>query len=231
VRRFLIAVAALALSLPAHAVTIGGIYEIDPSLAITTLSNKSGSIATHGHNYSTFTALGNNWGGSGRRTTLNDSKASGAPNASLMGTFANPLTNIPGYDFYLFESGDASTAPNWSQAELVAVSLTGAAGTWIDMAIVGFLLGTDVGDARGTNYGVYVLAFDLSALGVADGVTVSSLYFANSGTRASNNNPDIVYAAGVAVTPLPGALPLFGGGLSLMSFFGWWKRKKAIAAA
>jgi hypothetical protein len=29
--------------------------------------------------------------------------------------------------------------------------------------------------------------------------------------------------------PLPGALPLFGGGLGLMSLFGWWRRRTGAA--
>ena len=37
--------------------------------------------------------------------------------------------------------------------------------------------------------------------------------------------------SGPSAVPLPAALPLYGTGLGLMGLFGWWRRRKAAAAA
>jgi len=45
-------------------------------------------------------------------------------------------------------------------------------------------------------------------------------------TRAYIGLTDLQYQNTlIAETPLPAALPLFGGGLGLMSLFGWWRRR------
>jgi hypothetical protein len=42
---------------------------------------------------------------------------------------------------------------------------------------------------------------------------------------------DISYdITGISPVPLPAALPLFGAGLGLMSFFGWRRRRMAAMA-
>jgi hypothetical protein len=162
----------------------------------------------------------------------------------LQGTFGAAIYNNPGVDILIFESGDPPTAPgNYSnnQYELVSASLTGANGTWIDASILGFLAQNQLGGTS-TSFGTYVYGIDLSNLGVAEGASISSLFFGNTcgaSCAGGGNNPDVVWIGGVAgadaaaapeTTPLPTALPMFLSGVFGVGGLLRWRKRKAIRA-
>ncbi len=261
--KYFAALGALALGISqAHATSVTfGSWTIDTGLAVTTLSNGVGSLNAHltgSGGYPTMWALpGNiltgyvfNGNTTEDRLTFNDAKTAftGAdPNASMKGTFANPIYNNPGIDIYIFESGDAPTA-NYAngQYELIAASPTGASGTWVNASILGFLTQADLGGSS-TAFGLYVYGIDLSDLGFADGASVAALFFGNTcGANVScatanggGNNPDVELIVGVdgaaspavAATPLPGALPMFVSGLGLIGGVFGMRRRRARRTA
>ena len=214
----------------AASVTVGGTWTVDDSEVITSLSGYSGGFTSHGHNYSDLYAFGSNWGAlydgntSSRRLTFETGATAIGPGSSLLAGFSAPITNGVGYDVLFFESGDSPTKDQPSlppqdhldpilnlEIELLSASLTGAASTWVDMTVVDFLFGNTVGDAGGTNYGVYVYALDLSDLGVPLGGTLSNLYIGNT-LGSTDGDPDIVLGVGTGSVPEPASLALMGLG-------------------
>ena len=224
--------------------------------AVTSLSGYVGSFNAHNTNsggYPSIVALGNllgyiyNGNTSEDRLTFNEAKTAftGAnPNAYAKGTFAAPIFNNSGFDIYIFNSGDAPTAPgNYSnnQYELVSASLTGATGTWVNSTLLGFVHQSQLGGASNA-FGVYVYGIDLSSLGLAEGASVASLSFGNTCGAAcggGDNNPDVEWIGGrlgtaapeASATPLPGALPLFVSGLAGIGGVAGWRRRRAKRAA
>ncbi len=249
-RRILLAATVLFASLgtTAQAATIGSTYDVDPALGVNGLSSETslggGYFNSHSHKYADLYALGNNWGAlfdgdtSSRRLTFNEKGGQpsvGSPNSYLEAVFANTIYNISGYDILLFDSGDAPSTSNPAdpantESEMVSVSRTGNPGTWFDMLIIDFLSSAEVGGPDET-YGVYVLALDLSVLGVNEGEGIDSLWFGNSASL-NDWDPDIVWGGGVtgadspAVVPVPAAMPLLLTGLAGLGLMGWRKRRK-----
>jgi hypothetical protein len=231
----------------AYAATVGG-YEIDPTKAVgsfsTPVAGAGASFSTNsGPNYTTLYAFGNSWGGiyvqsveggvySGRRLNFNGVTGN---DVHIRANFTAPIVNQAGIDFYVFESGDANAnpAPN-GDTDYVAVSLTGLAGSWVDMTLLSFLPSTTLGAPVGTPpFGVYVYGIDFSSLGVAPGATLASLFFGNSTTNVAGvRDPDIVYGAAAALaaeTPVPAALPLFATGLGALGLLAYRRRRKQAA--
>lgn len=208
--------------------TIGGKYTIDTDLTVKSLTDASGSFAVHGHDYDDLFALNYNWGSSNdtdlfgqgqERLSFNSAPTAAGPGSSILAGFLNPVTNNAGIDVIFFESGDSPTKdkPNLPEAqwldpianleiELLSASVDGTASSWADMVVLDFLTGDAVGDNGATSFGVYVYGLDLSTLGIGDGDTVSQLYIGNT-VGSADQDPDVVYAAGVAATaiPTPGA--------------------------
>jgi hypothetical protein len=223
-------------STQAASVTVGGAWTVDDSEVITSLGSYSGSFDATGHNYSDLFAFGSNWGAiydgntNSRRLSFLSSPSAAAPGSSLLAGFSAPITNGVGYDVLFFESGDSPTKDqpllppenhldpvlNF-EIELLSASLSGTAGTWVDMTVLDFLFGTSVGDAGGTNYGVYVYGLDLSDLGVALGGTLSNVYIGNT-QGSTDRDPDIVLGVGTgSLVPEPASLALLGlGGFALI---------------
>lgn len=222
-------------STQAASVTVGGAWTVDDSEVITSIGSYSGGFTSHGHSYSDLFAFGSNWGAlydgntSSRRLTFETGATATGPGSSLYAGFSAPITNGIGYDVLFFESGDSPTKDQPLlppqdhldpilnlEIELLSASLSGAASTWVDMTVVDFLIGTSVGDAGGTNYGVYVYALDLSDLGIPLGGTLSNLYIGNT-LGSTDGDPDIVLGVGTGSVPEPASLALIGlGGLALI---------------
>lgn len=120
-------------------VTIGGTYNVDIVVAVTSLSNEVGSLNarhTNAGGYLDLIALGNSLGytfngnTSEDRVTFNDSAAAFTgpnPNASVQGNFGSAVYNNPGVDILIFDSGNPpATSGNYiNQYELVSASLAG----------------------------------------------------------------------------------------------------------
>jgi len=69
-----------------------------------------------------------------------------------------------------------------------------------------------------------------------DGVWGIGYFFPHEVLSPNINVGEFAFAgtqgyAGVAVAPIPAALPLFGTGLAILGFMGWRRRRKAAAAA
>jgi len=233
----------------AHAstVVIGGLYEIDTDLTVESLTNASGSFNVHGHDYDDLFALDYNWGSSNdtdlsgqqqERLSFDSAPSATGPGSSILAGFLNDVTNGTGIDVIFFESGDSPTKDqpmlpeaDWLnpianlEIELLAASLTGTDNSWVDLVVLDFLTGDQVGDDGATDYGVYVYGLDLSTLGIPAGDTVSQLYIGNT-LGSTDGDPDVVYGAGGGITaasnpavPEPSACLLLGiGMLGLLAF-------------
>lgn len=201
-------------------VNIGGTYAIDTTLGVTSVSDRVGSFAAHTTNtggYPQFATIGNTLGtvynadysaglASEDRLSFNNyenntngpSFTGSNPNASIKTTFGGAIYNNVGVDIYIFESGTPSSPGN-NQFELLAASVSGASGSWVTATQIGFLYANpDLGNAMsgGTGFGLYVYGIDLSDLGIADGASISALYFGNTcgtcaGGPGGGNNPDV----------------------------------------
>ncbi|QEG33366.1 hypothetical protein [Bythopirellula goksoeyrii] len=231
----IVATAALALSAgSAPAVLVGGAggYDVDPTLGVGSISGATGSFSTNSHSYAQIGALGYNWGGiyvggtapyAARRLNFlgTDPGVGGDPNTYITGSFLNPIFNNPGIDIIIFESGGTPTNgsstvdfddPTNTQLELVAASLSGTTGTYVDFVPLDFLTDSEVGGSS-TTFGVYVYGLDLSSLSVAGGTSVSSLYFGNSGAYL-DHDPDVVWGGGVTGAAV--AVPEASAGLCVL---------------
>ncbi|GMG81067.1 hypothetical protein LNKW23_02790 [Paralimibaculum aggregatum] len=250
--RSLVSAVALSLGLgagAAQAVVIGGSYDVNPALGVESFGPATGSYSTNSHSYADIGALGNNWGGvfiddsaaQRRLNFLGSDPGAGNANVYLEAFFINTILNIPGIDIIAFESGDTPTDaannpvpandPTNDEVENLSASLTGAAGTFADFTVLGFLTDAQVGGSA-TSFGVYVLGLDLGDLGLAEGDFVSSLVFGNSASLL-DHDPDIVWGGGVTgaegpVVPVPAALPLL---LSALGMLGLLRRRAAAARA
>lgn len=229
---------------PAQAVNIGGLVDVDPNLGVASFTGASGSFSTNSHPNNDLGALGNNWGGvfigdSTAQRRLNflgsDPGPGGDPNVFITANFLNPIVNNAGIDVVLFEQGDPPTDgsnvtvapddPTNDELELIAASLDGSNGSFADFSVLGFLTSAQVGGSA-TSFGVYVFGLDLSLLGVADGASVSSLVFGNTGAFL-DHDPDIVWGGGVAAAiPVPAALPLMASVVGLLGVAGWRRRRQ-----
>ena len=49
-------------------------------------------------------------------------------------------------------------------------------------------------------------------------------------TDKADEGPVITFEQGPSAVPLPAALPLYGTGLGLFGLFGWWRRRRVMAA-
>ncbi|WP_442482876.1 PEP-CTERM sorting domain-containing protein [Aeoliella sp. SH292] len=215
----------------ASTVLVGGLYEVDTDLTVKSLTSSSGSFNVVSHDYDDLFALDYNWGSSNdtdlagqqqERLSFNTAPTVAGPGSSILAGFLNPVTNGAGIDVIFFESGDAPTTnqpglpeADWlnplanNQIELLAVSVDRTAGSWVDVVVLDFLTGDEVGEDGVTDYGVYVYGLDLSTLGIADGATVSQLYVGNT-VGSIARNPDVVYAAGANVIPEPSTIAILG---------------------
>ncbi len=214
----------------AQADLVGGAggHNVDPTLGVASFSGATGTFSTNSHTFAQIGALGNNWGnvhsgGSGNRrlnfTGLNP--GAGDPTSSIKGTFLNTIFNNPGIDLIVFESGDAPTDgsntvdfddPGNTELEILAASLNGNSGSYVDFVPLGFLLANQVGGTS-TTFGVYVLGLDLDSLGIANGASITSLFFGNSGAF-NDHDPDIVWGGGV--TGAASAVPEASAGLCVL---------------
>lgn len=245
-RLFAAAVAFGMLGSGAQAATIGT-FDVDPSLGVTSFSGVSGTFTTTPHRSNDLGALGNNWGNvfTGNNSELSHlafqgpNPGPGDPNTVLTGTFANSIFNNTGIDIIAFETGDPPADANGNsvpandptnvETELLAASLDGSSGSFVDFSILGFLSPAEIGGTE-TRRGAYVLGLDLSDLGVADGASISSLVFGNTGA-ALDHDPDIIWGGGVtgaasaaSVVPLPAGLPLM---LTALTGLALLRRKRA----
>lgn len=245
-RLFAAAVAFGMLGSGAQAAKIGT-FDVDPSLGVTSFSGVSGRFTTTSHRGNDLGALGNNWGNvfSGDNSEQSHlafaglNLGTGFPDTFLTGTFANSIFNNTGIDIIAFENGDPprdgnsnsvpANDPTNVETELLAASLDGSSGSFVDFSILGFLSPAEIGGTE-TRRGAYVLGLDLSDLGVADGASISSLVFGNTGA-ALDHDPDIIWGGGVtgaasatSVVPLPAGLPLM---LTALTGLALLRRKRA----
>ncbi len=217
----------------ADTVLIGGLYEIDTDLTVESLTDASGSFNVSSHPYDDLFDLDYNWGSSNdtdlmgqgqERLSFNTAPTATGPGSSILAGFLNDVTNGAGIDVIFFESGDAPLTDqpdlpeeDWLdpianlEIELLAASLDGTASSWVDLVVLDFLTGDEVGADGITSFGVYVYGLDLSTLGIADGATVSELHIGNT-VGSTDQDPDVVYAAGATVIPAPATLALLGLG-------------------
>lgn len=243
-----LAVSAVAMTGTAHAVLVGGTYDVDPNLGVASFSSTSGSFSTNSHPNNDLGALSNNWGGifggdsaaQRRLNFLGSNPGAGNANVTATAVFQNAIFNNPGIDIIAFEQGDvptdgsnnpvAANDPTNDEVELLSASLTGAAGTFVDFTVLDFLTSSQVGGTS-TTFGVYVFGIDLDSLGVASQTSISSLTFGNS-SGFLDHDPDIVWGGGVtgAAVAVPEASAMLSLALvGLVSLGGpkLWKRLRS----
>jgi hypothetical protein len=78
------------------------------------------------------------------------------------------------------------------------------------------------------------ITFDISATGLSTASFVQNgagLFFASDILGVNGNTGVVGAPTGTSPVPIAGALPLFAGGLGVLSVFGWRRKRKAAAAA
>lgn len=108
---------------------------------------------------------------------------------------------------------------------------TGASATVTDNLGDTMLLGVDTGNyTTGTKHEIFGGVFFPSALPTTLDISTSSLASILGGSGTIDYSINISLPAGLYVTPLPAALPLFASGLGALGLLFWRRRREAAAA-
>jgi hypothetical protein len=142
---------------------------------------------------------------------------------------AGGVTLIGGGTDLKFASNEIGTA-TFTFASIPAhqyvIDVTGQSNqstSFVDFTINGTQLGTN------TNFGSGFNTIALASF--VDPGTSDVFAITNGGTGNTETHISTITVTGdFAVTPLPGALPLFATGLAALGLFGWYRKRKAPAA-